>query len=417
MKCTKKKKGVCTVIESISKVPFKPDNTICQECIKSPFPRNVNPVTVGCSVAISNEYKSYLPILNWPKRRVKGNVGTRLKEIIPNCLTSSGCGCKDYASKMDSWGISGCEKLYDNIIERLVSKSPLPERPSRYQAKRWLNKAIKLEKKELEQILPNNDDWFVGVTTAPRKESYLHYCLSSIIESGWTPTLFAEPGSNTGGMDLPIYQNEKKLGVWFNWLNLVETALNTNAKYILSIQDDVLFHPESRSFIEEVIWPSENTGFVSLYTAKHYSFFSRTQNRFAEDNLRPTGVRRLHTKSFWGAVAMVFPREVLERAIETPTFKNWMGVGARTKSYRKTLMEKRKADPSMIQNSDTAIGKVMNKLGLEMYIVDPSPVKHIAKVSSISHGGNTGKRNCYRCADPTIPLREQVYGKHSNSST
>jgi hypothetical protein len=58
---------------------------------------------------------------------------------------------------------------------------------------------------------------------------------------------------------------------------------------------------------------------------------------------------------------------------------------------------------------DTAIGKAVNRLGLSMYFVDPSPVHHVAKHSTISHGDNSGRRNCYRCADFEKPLWDQVY--------
>ena len=43
-----------------------------------------------------------------------------------------------------------------------------------------------------------------------------------------------------------------------------------------------------------------------------------------------------------------------------------------------------------------------------MFFVDPSPVQHIAEMSTISHGDNTGRRNCLRCAPWDKPLTEQV---------
>ncbi|MCR9201202.1 MAG: hypothetical protein NXI04_21385 [Planctomycetaceae bacterium] len=43
-----------------------------------------------------------------------------------------------------------------------------------------------------------------------------------------------------------------------------------------------------------------------------------------------------------------------------------------------------------------------------MYFVDPSPVSHVAVHSTIGHGGNKGRRNCYRCADHDSPLADQV---------
>jgi hypothetical protein len=51
---------------------------------------------------------------------------------------------------------------------------------------------------------------------------------------------------------------------------------------------------------------------------------------------------------------------------------------------------------------------MVNSLKREMWFVDPSPVSHVARHSAIGHGGNLGRRNCYRCADHAIPLADQV---------
>jgi hypothetical protein len=75
------------------------------------------------------------------------------------------------------------------------------------------------------------------------------------------------------------------------------------------------------------------------------------------------------------------------------------------------VLDRRRENPETIANSDTAIGKIANDLGLCMYFVDPSPVSHIAKYSTIGHGGNDGRRNAYRIADHSLPLSYQVLGK------
>jgi len=168
----------------------------------------------------------------------------------------------------------------------------------------------------------------------------------------------------------------------------------------MTVQDDSLFHPDSKSFLDSIKWP-ENCGFVSLYTPKHYSI--RGNN-----TLRPTGINKIGTKSLWGACALVWARETLERVIETPTCKYWLG--AKPKSGNSAVIENRKQNPHLIANSDTAIGKAVNRLGLGMYFVDPSPVHHISQFSTLAtHGDNTGRRNCYRCADFDKPLWGQVY--------
>lgn len=256
-------------------------------------------------------------------------------------------------------------------------------------------------------------NWSVVVTTAPRKEPTLEVCLDSLVDCGWTASeihILGEPGSLPNSLGISMSLHEQKQGIWHNWLASVKHALATDAEYILTVQDDAEFHPDSKLFIEELDWPHPRAGFVSLYTPRHYSLMKkrRAGKRQRVEVLMPVGVRRIHTKSLWGACALVFPRKVLEHFVDTPLFRNWLG--AAPKSRDPKVLERRKQNPSTIANSDTAIGKFMNWYNYTMWFVDPSPVAHIARYSTISHGGNTGNRNAYRVADRTIPLKEQVFG-------
>lgn len=240
----------------------------------------------------------------------------------------------------------------------------------------------------------------VAVTTSPRRDCTLELCLASLEVCGWNdPLVFAEPGSTH--TEHRTIMNPTRLGVWHNWLSSVRWCLeHTGTPRILTVQDDSLFHPDSKQFVEDLSWPP-NCGFVSLYTPKHYSI--RRNGQF-----RPCGINRMVTKSLWGACALLWDRQVLENVLDTPTCKYWLG--AKPRSGKVAVIERRKQNPALIANSDTAIGKAINRLGLSMYFVDPSPVHHVARYSTISHGDNSGRRNCYRCADFDKPLAEQVYG-------
>jgi len=250
-------------------------------------------------------------------------------------------------------------------------------------------------------------EWAVAVTTAPRKRPTIRKCLESISACGWKPIVFAEPDSL-----VPIgtigFLNEIKLGVWHNWIQSVRWVLdNTDASIIMTVQDDSYFHPDSKTYIEQALWPSPNIGFVSLYTPKHYTVRSWNGSH------RPVGINRILTSSMWGACATIFPRIVLEKVITHPTALKWQGVlpgknrKPGNKEKRLRIAERRRLDPSLVANSDTAIGKIINVLNREMWFVDPSPVSHIATHSTIAHGGNKGRRNCFRCSDHTIPLKDQ----------
>lgn len=252
--------------------------------------------------------------------------------------------------------------------------------------------------------------WYIAVTTAPRKECTLLSTLESLEDCGWQPVVFAEPGSTP--TDRLTYHNSERLGIWRNWVHSIRIALESDADIIMTVQDDCSFHPESKSYMESIVWPSSDCGFVSLYTPKHYTFYApsvlKTLRRKDPDigPMRPTGINRIYTQSLWGACALAWPRKVLEKVAQHRLMEHW--VGATPRSGNPAIYKKRMENPSIIANSDTAIGKIMNQMNKSMWFIDPSLVTHTARFSSISHGGNTGRRNAYRIADHTIPLSEQL---------
>lgn len=257
--------------------------------------------------------------------------------------------------------------------------------------------------KQLENALRepiNNGDWTVAVTTAPRKNCTLIESIESIRDAGWEPIVFAEPGSTK--TTAKTVENKERKGVWHNWRDSAAWCLkNTDSQLILTVQDDSIFHPESRAFAESILWPSPDAAFVSLYTPKHYSINSA-------GDFRPAGVNRIRTRSLWGACALIWDRRVLEAVIYHKTARGWLGAPTKSRKHWKGVRDRRRQEPWTIANSDTAIGKICNSLRRPMYFVDPSPVSHVAVHSTIGHGGNKGRRNCYRCSDHETPLREQI---------
>lgn len=241
--------------------------------------------------------------------------------------------------------------------------------------------------------------WAVVVTTAPREDCTLATSISSIKACGWDPVVFAEPGSTP--VDCLTVKNSQRLGAWHNFLSSVRWALrSTDASVILTAQDDALFHPDSKNFIESVMWPSDNVGFISLYTPSHYSV-GRVFGQF-----RDPGVNCIKVSSLWGACALVWPRAILEQFMQHPICVDWLG--AKPRSRRSDVYCHRKENPHLIANVDTAIGNFINAINKEMYFVDPSAVQHIALHSTIGHGGNTGRRNAMRIASHHMSLAEQV---------
>jgi len=169
---------------------------------------------------------------------------------------------------------------------------------------------------------------------------------------------------------------------------------------IMTVQDDSEFHPDSREIAESTPWPSARAAFLSLYTPTNYS-------HNIDGTLKPAGVIRVRAKSLWGAVAMIWKRETLKAVINHPVAKHWNG--ARTRHVSSSLAAKREANPSIVANSDTAIGQILRATKMESWYVNPSPVRHIAVHSTIAgHGDNKGRRNCGPCAEHGRPLAEQI---------
>jgi hypothetical protein len=354
-------------------------------------------------------------------------VGSHLKRILSldGYAAYGGCGCTDRAVTMNAWGPAKCRDKREEIVGWLLQEANkrnwlekltsfvLGDMLVKEELGRLVDQAIAAAEKSLYgpsvciRCVRSDIQWSVVLTTAPREEPTLNQCVSSLRNCGWEPVVFAEPDSSKCNAN--TIRNDKRLGVWHNFLRSCRWALeNTTANVIMTVQDDALFHPDSKSLAEQVLWPSERTGFVSLYTPLHYSWSDKCRGKF-----RPTGINRICTRSLWGACALVWPREVLEHFVEHPITTSWLG--AKPTSRRSSVYQYRKENPHTIANSDTAIGNVMNDMQREMYFVDPSPVNHIASQSTIGHGSNSGKRNCGRCAKFDENLYQQVFeDSHEN---
>lgn len=245
-------------------------------------------------------------------------------------------------------------------------------------------------------------NWNVVVTTAPREKCTLDRTIQSLLVCGWMPTVVAEPGSTETW--IPTIQNTQRLGVWHNWISACRLALAEPSDFILTVQDDCHFHPDSKALVESIDWPSD-AGFVSLYTPKHYQHNKRKDRR-------PNGFYEVTPRNLWGSLALVFRPDVLREIVDHPIAQTWIGVRGRGRLGRRQwpkLRKKRQENPHLIQNSDVAIGRIVQALGRKMYYFNPSPVSHVSEFSTCGHAGNTGRRNAEFVADVTIPLMNQIF--------
>jgi len=402
--------GSCPIIEELTGKKFEPNPEACKACSEQESRFDLNRVTGGMSLYVCKRDKLPVPpivqqaALGVDASPIEGP-GTELRKLIPKLLESESCDCRGYARKMNRWGVKGCIERKDRIVYHLVKEakklkllsifgSTLP----RVAASRLVGKAIQRAKDNEDLLLVRRNwkdlhpAWFVGITTAPRNNPTLERCVRSVRRTGWEPVVFAEPGSIETTCE--TVANEERLGVWHNWYAMAKYALGTGAKYIVTLQDDIVIHPDTFEYAAEVIDNYE--GFLSLYTSKKYGY------------RRDPGIIRIRTKSLWGACALIFHREALEQVVTHPIAKEWLGARPKTKCTREATYEGRRANPHKVANSDTAIGKCMNARKLPMWTVNPSPARHIATHSTISHGGNQGRRNCSPCCDYSRPLKHQV---------
>lgn len=266
--------------------------------------------------------------------------------------------------------------------------------------------------------------WGVGITTAPRTQHRtLPECVESVIANGWNPVIYAEPNTDLSGLPkgLQIVKNTERLGVWRNWKAAAGDLLKRfpDAEFILTIQDDTIFHPQSRWFAEH-FFPVNSQRVFSFYTPKHYGqradVFDQT-GKIRQKNLpyetarkwitktrarrgwklksyhKDVGMHKINTRSLWGACAMAFPRKLLQAVLEHKTARNWLG--HRGKMNPEKWRERQTSEPWRIQNSDTAIGNILNALGWEYWCPVPSLADHIAEASAdgVGHGGRGGRRS------------------------
>lgn len=203
--------------------------------------------------------------------------------------------------------------------------------------------------------------WAVGVTTAPRLQTTLPYCLDSLIRAGWeAPRLFADSTAEVEERHeaLPLSVREPRLGAWPSYyLALVELLLREpEADAYLIAQDDALFYDQEdlRAYLEETLWPGDDVGAVSLYCSRAYA--------------RKEPGWHVHDGAWvWGAVAFIFPRESATRFVADP----------------EVLEHRWSPRNGGRANIDVVIGRWAKRQGLRIYYPSPSLVEHIGETSTL----------------------------------
>lgn len=211
------------------------------------------------------------------------------------------------------------------------------------------------------------------ITTAPRDGAYyLDQTVSSLRYNASNDVyVFAEPGSR---LELPkdsatVLQNETRLGNWGNWRKAaqfaVELAGSRGDRFVVTAEDDVLFHRDAtyyaNSVLSDLVGKGENVGFFALYTSSIYQ------------RAIPEGVHPYLAKSLWGACALAWPVESLKKVLDHKIAKTWRGM-------EPVLPPLGHPD---ICHADTCIGACLIDMKLKMYFSKPAACQHIGAVSSL----------------------------------
>lgn len=156
---------------------------------------------------------------------------------------------------------------------------------------------------------PRIKKWAVGITIAPREKEYHTKTIDSIISAGWeTPHLFLEPGVKLAARhkSLPSTVREEKYGCWKNWFEGLKDLISIypDAGCYGMIQDDVVFCKGVRVFLENVLWPSKDVGFVSVFTPSHYT------------SERPGFYKRNRSGKLWMAQTFFFPPSKARKCVQ-----------------------------------------------------------------------------------------------------
>ncbi len=225
-----------------------------------------------------------------------------------------------------------------------------------------------------------------GVTTAPRDQGafYLDQTVASLKAAGAELIhVSAEPGSPVGEMGTPscpdyVVWNKTRLGNWGNFRACSERVLalanETNEKFVVTCEDDVVFHPDALKIAESELTrlqeEGEKVGFLALYTSSIYQ------------RAIPEGTHFYLAKSLWGACALAWPVESLRAVLDHPYAQKWRGMDSNPPPI---------GHPD-ICHADTCIGTTLIKLGLKTMFMRPSYCQHVGVVSSLRKVKLTAER-------------------------
>lgn len=208
-------------------------------------------------------------------------------------------------------------------------------------------------------------DLAVAVITAPRPVPTLRDTLDGLRRAGFrqSVSVFAEPGAAVEAEiatvgPVEVHRNAATLGNVRNYLAAARHLLGASAaSWLMICEDDVELSEAAGGALAAAIRTADRPGMLSLYSPRH--------------NLGPSprtpGWHRMNRAGqTWGALAWVFPREVLAAVVEA------LG------------------DSEAPDGVDQLVAHAVAKTGRTSWTHYPSLGRHIGFTSSMRHGQKEG---------------------------
>lgn len=207
--------------------------------------------------------------------------------------------------------------------------------------------------------------WATVIRTAPRPTSYIEGTIDSLAKAGWNdPIIWSEPGAAIPDVvrGPRVIVNHQRLGPHFTFRaamnGIVELFPDADAYGIF--EDDIQITRGLRCHLETVdLWPSDNVGVLSLYTAGANAGEIPGWHQCS----------RIPERAI-GALAFIFPRRAARLFVSTPpASRNW-------------------------NQADYWVGYWCKLMKLEYWMHSPSFVLHVGVESSISTRSIDRFRQC-----------------------
>jgi hypothetical protein len=202
--------------------------------------------------------------------------------------------------------------------------------------------------------------------------------MSSVLNAGFVDlTICAEPGTDLSPLvreRVRVIDRRQLHGEWHNWLASVEWLLSERptAPLLATCQDDVVLCHDVAAYLDSLLWPSDRCGCLHVYTSRRYACYPPG---------RVSPLSAAHARRMASACFLVFTRQAAEYLVDYGCHIGWRGLVA---GHTDVPHEK--------QALDLYIGETLSDGGYEIWVHNPSLGQHIAKGSTLGHGGPFGAR-------------------------